>query len=108
MKKSAKPLILYSLGVFILLAVFLLGYIGTKLKYDQLVREIVVQEETISSLKNRQMFLTARLQYYTSEDQIIKIAESQGLIKREDARIVLEVSKQKIMQINNMLKEKYD
>jgi cell division protein FtsB len=109
MNKSAKPLILYSLAIFILLSVFLTGYIGVKLKYDQLTKEKVRMEEAINTAKNRQLYLTARMQYYTSEDRIVEIAINElGLIRRVDPRIVLEVSKEKIEMISNNLKEKYD
>jgi cell division protein FtsL len=109
MKKSAKPLIIYSLAVFVFVSFFLLAYIGVKIRNDQLKKEIVSQEEGIASKKNRQMYLTARLQYYTSEERIINIAQTElGMIKREAPRLVLEVSKEKIDQIANKLKVKYD
>jgi cell division protein FtsL len=109
MKKSAKPLILYSLLTFILLSVFFLGYIRTKIKCDQTRKEIVEIEEAIQSNRKRQVFLTARLQYYSMEERIVNIATTElGMIRRESPRIVLEVSKEKIRMINNRLKEKYD
>jgi cell division protein FtsL len=109
MKKSAKPLILYSLLAFVLISVFLLGYIGIKIRCDKLQKEIVSTEESIASKRNRQQYLTARLQYYTSEERIVNIAYTElGMIKREDPRLVLEVSREKINRINDMLKEKYD
>jgi cell division protein FtsL len=109
MKKSAKPLILYSLLAFILISGFLLGYIGFKIRCDQLRKEIVVQEENIVSKRSRHQFLTARLQYYSSEERIMNIASSElGMIRLEDARIVLEVSREKINMIENRLREKYD
>jgi cell division protein FtsL len=109
MKKSAKPLIIYSLLVFVFLSVFLLAYIGLKIRCDQLNKEIVSQEEQIASKKNRQMYLTARLQFYTSEERIINIAQNElGMIRRESPRLVLEVSKDKINMIEKKLREKYE
>jgi cell division protein FtsL len=109
MKKSAKPLILFSLIGFILISAFLLGYISTKIKCDGVRKEIVDLEANIVTKKNRQNFLTARLQYYMSEDRITEIASTElGMIRRVEPRIVLEVSKEKINMINNELKQKYD
>jgi hypothetical protein len=73
------------------------------------MKEIVELEENIISKRSRHQFLIARLQYYAGEERIINIASTElGMIRREDARIVLEVSRDKIEMISNRLKEKYD
>lgn len=109
MKKSLKPLILFSLSTFVLLSVFLLGYISVKIKCDQLSKEKVLKEEIISTEKNKQVDLTAKLQFYTSEERITEIASAElGMIKRSEPRIALEVSKEKINMIHGKLAERYD
>jgi len=93
----------------VLFSVFLLGSISIRIKCDQATKEKVLKEESIASKKDRQVYLTARLQFYTSEDRIVNTAINElNMIKRTEPRIVLDVSREKIERINQILKEKYD
>ncbi len=109
MKKSAKPIILYSLFVFIAYTLLTLIYVGVRLECEKSTKEKVLTEEKLSDLKNWKINLIALDQSLLSEERIVSIAENDlGMIKRTDPAIILKIDKDKIEKISEQLNKKYE
>ena len=109
MKKSSKPKIFF---VLILLAAYtslILGYVGTKLECELLVKEKFDSQKILDAKKNRHINLLAELQFLSSEEKIVKIArEELGMVRRTEPEIILNLSKDKIDKITKELSRKYE
>ncbi|MCL6494902.1 MAG: cell division protein FtsL [Ignavibacterium sp.] len=109
MSKSAKPLIFYILFLLVVITVFFIAVVITKISYDETVK---TKDEALRKLKieNQKMVsLQAEYQDVTTEDKIISIAFTQlGMIKRIEPTVVLTVSKVKIQELQEELINKYE
>jgi cell division protein FtsL len=110
MKKSAKPLIFFSSIVFIVFTSLILGYVSVKLECEKLRREEnILTEERLKEIKDYRTNLIAQDQDLSAEETIVRIAETElGMIRRTDAPIELEVSKEKIEEISKAIEKKYE
>jgi len=109
MKKSAKPLIFFNSFVFIVITSLILAYVGVKLECEKLTREKVLTEEKLKEIKNWRINLTAQDQDLSAEERIVGIAESElGMIRRTEAPLQLDVSKEKIEEISKAIEKKYE
>ncbi len=109
MKKSAKPILLFGIFLIVISAGLILAYVSIKLECELLTKHKVQAEEKLASKKNWKLNLIAQNQFLTSEERITNIAENElGMIKNDNSQIQLFVSKQKIEEISNELKEKYE
>jgi cell division protein FtsL len=109
MKKSAKPLIFFNSFVFIVITSTILGYVGVKLECEKLTREKVLTEEKLKEVKNWKINLTAQDQDLSAEERVVSIAETElGMIKRTEAPIEINVSKEKIEEISKAIEKKYE
>ncbi len=107
--KGAKPLIVFSLFVFVAFTFLILVYVGVKLKCEQLTKEKVLAQEELNARKNRKTSLVASEQYLSSEERIVSIAENElGMVKRTEPKLIITVNKDKIEQISKVIKEKYE
>ncbi|MDR3628311.1 MAG: hypothetical protein P4L45_15820 [Ignavibacteriaceae bacterium] len=109
MKKSAKPLIFFNSFVFIVITSLILGYVGVKLECEMLTKEKVLAEEKLKEVKNWRINLTAQDQDLSAEERVVGIAETElGMIKRTEAPIEINVSKEKIEEISRTIEKKYE
>lgn len=109
MKKSAKPLIFFNSFVFIVITSLILGYVGVKLECEMLTKEKVLAEEKLKEVKNWRINLTAQDQDLSAEERVVSIAETElGMIKRTEAPIEINVSKEKIEEISRTIEKKYE
>ena len=109
MKKSAKPLIFFNSFVFIVITSLILAYVGVKLECEKLTREKVLTEEKLKEIKNWRVNLTAQDQDLSAEERIVGIAESElGMVRRTEAPLQLDVSKEKIEEISKAIEKKYE
>jgi cell division protein FtsB len=105
MKKSAKPLILLTLFYIVAITLFILGYVGIKLKCEELTKQKFLTEQELENTKNWQLNLSAQNQALTSEDRIVPLAENElGMIKPVEIPVEMTVDKDKIENI----KDKYE
>ncbi len=109
MKRSAKPIILLTLFYMITVTLFILGYVGIKLKCEELTKQKVLAEQELENRENRKLNLLAEHQALTSEDRIVPIAENElEMIKPADVPVFLNVDKDEIERISKIIKEKYE
>ena len=109
MKKSAKPLILITLFYMVTITLFILGYVGIKLKCEELTRQKVLTEQELENIENWKLSLSAQRQALTAEDRIVPIAEEElGMIKPSDAPVILTVNKNEIERVSKIVKDKYE
>lgn len=109
MKKSAKPLILFTLFYMVTITLFILGYVGIKLNCEELTRQKVLTEQELENIENWRLNLSAQQQALTAEDRIVPIAEKElGMIKPADAPVVLTVDKNQIEKVSKIVKDKYE
>lgn len=109
MKKSAKPLILFSLFVFVAYTLLTLIYVGVRLECEKSTKEKVLTNEKLSDLKNWRINLVAQDQALSSEERIVDIAVNDlGMIKRTEPPIILKVNKDKIESISKIIDKKYE
>lgn len=109
MSKSSKPLIFYILFLVVVVTVFFIAIVITKISYDETVKE---KDEAFRRLKienQKLVSLQAEYQDETTEEKIRYAAGSQlGMIKRIEPTIVFSVSKEKIEELQEELKSKYE
>ena len=109
MKKGSKPFLFFSILFFTAFIVLILFYVGIKLKCEELTKEKILAEKQLDLKRNSQVNLTVKNQFLMSEERITNIAEDElGMIRGEMSALRIEVSKQKIEDIKDRLKEKYE
>jgi cell division protein FtsL len=109
MKKGSKPLIFFVIIILTMYAGLILGYVGVKLECELLVKEKFDTQKILNAKKNKRVNLLAELQFLSAEERIVKIAqEDLGMIRRTEPEIILTLSKDRIDEVSNKLKEKYE
>jgi|SRR3972149_1839115 len=108
-KKNSKSKIFFTLFLFVVFTLLGLGYVSIKLKCEELTKNKILAEEKMNAIKNTRLSLTASQQLLTSEERIVKTAEEElGLVKGVPPQMVLKVSRERIDEINEALKRKYE
>ncbi len=108
MKKSAKPLILFTLFYMVTITLFILGYVGIKLNCEELTRQKVLAEQELENIENWKLSLSAQQQALTAENRIVPLAEELGMVKPSDVPVVLTVDKSEIEKVSKIVKDKYE
>jgi cell division protein FtsL len=109
MKKSSKPTIFLLITLLLIVTVFALVTIGLKLKYEQFLLQKDKAEKTYKTESQRKIKLTAEFQTVTAEERIVAVAKSElGLIRNIDPAIIIKYDINKLEEINETLKEKYE
>lgn len=89
--------------------VFVLLMVGFKLKTEELSRIRFEMENRLKTEKGKQINLIAEYQTYVSEERIVRIANNElGLVRRTEPADKLFYSKNKLEEVNRLLKLKYD
>ncbi|WP_337864465.1 hypothetical protein [Ignavibacterium sp.] len=109
MNKSSKPLIFYILFLVVIVTVFFIAIVITKISYDETVK---AKDEALRKLKfenQKLVSLQAEYQDETTEEKIRSAAITQlGMIKRIEPTIVFSVSKEKIEELQEELDNRYE
>jgi cell division protein FtsL len=109
MKKSAKPAIFLLITLLLIVTVFALVSIGLKLKYEQFVLQKDKAEKTYKTESQRKIKLTAEYQTVIAEERIVSIAETQlGMIRNVEPAFIVKYDKNKVENLEEILKEKYE
>ncbi|MGA7838068.1 MAG: hypothetical protein WB996_08885 [Ignavibacteriaceae bacterium] len=109
MNKGSKSNILYTLFLFVVITLLGLGYVSIKLTCEKLTKDKVLAEEKLNAVKNTRLSLVAAEQNLSSEERIVKIAESElGMVRNKEPFMQVKVSKEKIDEINKALQKKYE
>ncbi len=104
MKKNSKKTILFNLILIVTIAIFVLSYVGVKLKYDILTKDKVLLQKELNNKKNSRTNLFAQKQSLTSEERIVNIAKNElGLIRYLKPAKTLIVKKSKIEALSKKL-----
>jgi len=93
-KKNSKSKIFFTLFLFVVFTLLGLGYVSIKLKCEELTKNKILSEEKMNAIKNTRLSLTAE--------------EELGLVKGVPPQMVLKVSRERIDEINEALKRKYE
>ena len=109
MKKSAKPLIVALLLMLLIVTTLILFVIGTRFKYEELIRERISIESELKAEQTRRTNLFAEYQMVSAENIIVQSAKQDlGMIQDYETINKISVEKSEIDQINQKLSEKYD
>ena len=109
MKKSAKPAISKILFLLMVITAVVLGNVGLRFKYEELMRKKVGLVKTIKDERTRRVNLIAEYQEYSSEKRIVEVAENKlGMVRRVQPKISISVDKNLINEVNDFLKAKYE
>ncbi|MDR3609858.1 MAG: hypothetical protein P4L27_04805 [Ignavibacteriaceae bacterium] len=107
--KNSKPLLGYGLLTGVVITLFALSYVGIKLKCESLIKDKVIAIQNLNSDKNENLNLTAQYQFLNSEERIVQISQSElGMIKGPSPAFSLNVSREKIEQIQKEINSKYE
>jgi cell division protein FtsL len=109
MKKSSKPTIFLLITLLLIVTVFALATIVLKLKYEQFLLQKDKAEKTYKTERQRKIKLTAEYQTVTAEERIVALAKSElGLIRNIEPAFIIKYDRNKLEEINETLKEKYE
>ena len=109
MKKGSKPLIFSVLFLLVVYSMLALGYVAVRQECERLTKEKVENQKMLDSKLTKQVKLIADVQSNSSEERIVKIATKElGMVRRTEPEILLKVSKEKINDVKEALKEKYE
>ena len=109
MKSGSKPLIVLVIFLSITGAVLILSYVSIKLKCEEITMQKVIAEEKLNSKNNLRVNLIAQEQFYSSKERISEIAELElGMVRKPSQNLSISVLKEKIDEIKEVLKEKYE
>ncbi len=109
MKKSAKPLIVIVMFLLLVITALVLISVGLRLKYEESVRTKVELEKVLQSERIKKVNLVANYQMVAAEDIVTLSAKNDlGMVKNSEPGIKITVSTDKIEELSQLLKEKYD
>jgi cell division protein FtsL len=109
MKKNSKSNIGFTLFLFVVFTLLGLGYVSVKLKCEAMVKERFLLGEKLKAIGNQNTALIGSRQDLSSEDRIVDIAKNElGMVPISKQQIILNVSKEKIEEINKTLQKKYE
>lgn len=109
MKKGSKPIIVYLLIMIMISTVFVLLNVGFKLKTEELSKIKFETENKLKTEQGKEINFTADYQTYSSEERVVWIATNElGMIRRTEPALTLIYSKEKLEEVNRLLKQKYD
>jgi cell division protein FtsL len=109
MKKSSKPTIFLLISLLLIVTVFALAGIGLKLRYEQFLLQKDKAEKIVKAESQRKIKLTAEYQTLTAEERIVAIAQSDlGLIRNIEPVFTIKYDNNKLEEINDIFKEKYE
>ena len=109
MKKSSKPTIFLLITLLLIVTMFALVTIGLKLKYEQFLLQKDKAEKTYKTESQRKIKLTAEYQTVTAEERIVAVAKSElGLIRNIEPALIIKYDINKLEEINETLREKYE
>ena len=109
MNKSAKPLIIKIILSLVIVTSMVLGSIGLRFKYEELMREKSELNKMLKEERTKKVNLIAGYQAYSSDDKIISAAENKlGMIRRTQPKVTITVDKNLIQKTNEELKSKYE
>jgi len=109
MKKSAKPLIVALLLMLLIVTTLILFVIGTRFKYEELIRERIGIEAELRAEQTKRTNLFAEYQMVSDENIIVQSAiQDLGMIQDYETINKISIEKLQIDQLNQMLSEKYD
>jgi cell division protein FtsL len=109
MKKGSKPFIFFVLFLLVVYSMLVLGYVAVKQECELMVKERVEKQKVLDLAKNKQINFIAEVQLLSSKERIEEIASAElNMIKRSEPKMLLKVSKEKINEVNETLKEKYE
>jgi len=109
MKKSSKPLIVIVMFLLLVITAFVLIGVGLRLKYEESVRTKVELEKVLKSERTKKVNLVANYQMVAAEDIVTLSAKNNlGMVRNSEPGIKITVSKDKIEELSQLLKEKYD
>jgi cell division protein FtsL len=109
MKESYKSVILkYLFGLFSVM-VFILSYVGLKLRVDSMKKEIVVLNEKAAFMSNLKTDLLVKKQLLSSEDRITTIAVNElGLDYYHSVPLEIKVDNDEVKRIQKIIDQKYE
>ena len=109
MNKGSKHKILSTLFLLIVFTLLGLGYVSVKLKCEAMIKEKFLLGEKLKAISNQNIALLGQRQDLTSEERIVKIAKNElGLKVNTQPQMTVKVSKEKIDEIEKVLKKKYE
>ena len=109
MKKSSKPAIFLFFSLLLIATVFALASVGLKLRYEQFLLQKDKVEKIVKAESQRKIKLTAEYQTLTAEERIVAIAQSDlGLIRNIEPVFTIKYDNNKLEEINDIFKEKYE
>ncbi len=109
MSKSSKSSIWKSFVAIFTVMIFILSYVGLKLKIDSMKKEIVILNEKLALLNDSKTGLIARHQILTSEERITTIAINElGLDYYHAVPMVIKINKEEIEKIEDLINKKYE
>ncbi|MCU0343679.1 MAG: hypothetical protein MUF28_07640 [Ignavibacterium sp.] len=109
MKKSSKPTIFLLISLLLIVTVFTLAGIGLKLRYEQFLLQKDKAEKIVKAESQRKIKLTAEYQTLIAEERIVAIAQSDlGLIRNIEPVFTIKYDNNKLEEINDIFKEKYE
>ncbi|PIW69620.1 MAG: hypothetical protein COW08_06160 [Ignavibacteriales bacterium CG12_big_fil_rev_8_21_14_0_65_30_8] len=107
MKKNSKKIILYNFMLIATIALFILAYVGVKLKYDILLKNKTLLEKELSNKKNLELNLLAEKQSLSTEARIEQLASTNlNLDKYLKPDFTISVKKADIEELNKKLGDK--
>ncbi len=95
--------------IIFILAVFLFLYVAVINENKNMSKEKIDKLESLSEKQNRVQMKLVEIQKLTAEDRIVKLAkDSLRLIRPQENLDFINVSKDQIKRIENLVNEKYD
>jgi cell division protein FtsL len=109
MKKSYKPIIVKYVLFIGTMILFILIYVGLKLKIDFMLKEIVALNQDKKAENNLNLNLYVEYQDLTSEERIRSIAINElGMVAGYVPYSTIEINKEKIKKADLTIRKKYE
>jgi cell division protein FtsL len=91
------------------ISLVLLSYVVVRSEIKRITREKIMKHDMLNERLNRIEAKLVQIQKLTAEERIVKMAQdSLGLIRPEENLEIIPVSKDQIVQMEKLLKVKYE
>jgi cell division protein FtsL len=109
MRKGSKPVIVSLFFVLLVITGIVLASIGTRFKYEELVRQTDDLSKQLKAEQTKHVTLIANYQMYTEEFRIKEIASNQlGMVEGNDNNLAISINKKDVDELLNYLNHKHE
>ena len=106
--KQSKAMLLINILFIVIVVTTIVGYIVSKIKYQNVEKEILVQTEKYSAKENTKVKLVAEVQKLETEERVVTIVSENLGLKKIINKYQVVINKDEIENMLKKIDKKYE